>query len=1085
MPGQLKLSYKHKMMRGRILYVTTVLSWLFTALTGHSQTTTATEQGCPFTRYFSAAEYGAHAQNFDIVQDERGLIYVANFAGILEYDGMSWRLITTQQITKVTSLAVEPSGRIVVGTRGEIGFLEPDKNGDMSFAPLTQRLAAEGVTTPDVIRTFTSPEGVYFVTSRHICLLHDDSFTVYPIGNEIYSAFYVNGTLYYNILRGGLYSFKNGQARLIPYSGGLTEATDINAMIPVNDERILIGTGSQALFTLADDHIEPFPTGADAYFETNHISCGCRLPDGSFAIGTSRKGVAVMDRDGRVVIIIDKNAGLSDDDVQGLYTDHDNTLWLALNNGLAHLDLPSPLSYFAAASGLEGGINDLKRFNHVIYAATYRGLYYYDNRDRMFTALPVITTACWSILPLTGELLAATSQGVFSVQDHSIRIVAGGFSMKLLPSATNPAVVYVGQREGLLILEKINGIWHEKKRPRDVTMEVWGMAQDNSGKLWLNGPLSGVASFDTKNEYILEKYDTTSGLPTLSGNYLNFMNGEVIVSTRDGLFKYYSDKDRFEPFTLFPDDSVFSSAWVKIIVSDGQDNLWTTGGDDQGITWHQLTGDHHYRHVVIPFLPVADFVTWVIYPDINGICWFGGPEGLIRYDPAIKKDYTRPFSTFVRKVILKNDSTVFGGSFYDSLHRVVNTQPAALIPRIDYAGNALRIEVASASYPVRGKVLFQHRLQGFDKQWSSWSPEAMKEYTNLHKGAYVFHVKAKNVYGVTGLEGSYAFTVKTPWFLKWWAFILYIMVMATITYGVVIFRSRQLIRDKQRLEKVVQERTADLQQTLEHLKETQVQLVQSEKLASLGKLTAGIAHEIQNPLNFVNNFSALSLELTNELEADLEKEKNNLDAGTFDQIKETVGMIEGNIQKINEHGKRADRIVKGMLQHSRGKSGEFMETDLNQLIEEYVNLAYHGTRAENRDFNAKFTLDLDPAVGKVMVVPQDFSRVILNIVNNACYAVFEKSRKSIPGYSPEITVTTVRHDKEVEIRIKDNGTGIPQTIIDKIFEPFFTTKPTGKGTGLGLSMSYDIISSIHGGKLDVQSVSGESTEFIITLPERR
>jgi signal transduction histidine kinase len=195
-------------------------------------------------------------------------------------------------------------------------------------------------------------------------------------------------------------------------------------------------------------------------------------------------------------------------------------------------------------------------------------------------------------------------------------------------------------------------------------------------------------------------------------------------------------------------------------------------------------------------------------------------------------------------------------------------------------------------------------------------------------------------------------------------------------------------------------------------------------------------------------------------------------------------MIRSNVQKINEHGKRAASIVKGMLQHSRGKSGEFESTDINNLVTEYVNLAYHGMRAKDKSFNTALRTQLDPATGKAMVVPQDLSRVILNIVNNSCYAVDEKSKKGIPGYAPEVLTTTRRIGDRIEIRIRDNGTGMPREVIEKIFNPFFTTKPTGKGTGLGLSMSFDIITQIHKGKLEVQSSEGESTEFIITIPEK-
>lgn len=201
--------------------------------------------------------------------------------------------------------------------------------------------------------------------------------------------------------------------------------------------------------------------------------------------------------------------------------------------------------------------------------------------------------------------------------------------------------------------------------------------------------------------------------------------------------------------------------------------------------------------------------------------------------------------------------------------------------------------------------------------------------------------------------------------------------------------------------------------------------------------------------------------------------------------REVLDMIKGNVQKIYQHGKRAESIVKGMLQHSRGKTEEYELTDINNLVTEYVNLAYHGMRAKNKDFNTAINTQLDPEVREASIIPQDLSRVVLNIVNNACYALDEKTRKKQPGFKPEVLVSTRKVGDKIEIRVKDNGTGIPQHVIDKIFNPFFTTKPTGKGTGLGLSMSYDIVTKMHQGKLEVQSKEGEYTEFIITIPERQ
>ena len=282
-------------------------------------------------------------------------------------------------------------------------------------------------------------------------------------------------------------------------------------------------------------------------------------------------------------------------------------------------------------------------------------------------------------------------------------------------------------------------------------------------------------------------------------------------------------------------------------------------------------------------------------------------------------------------------------------------------------------------------------------------------------------------------------------------------------------------RENERLQKKVDEQTTELKQSLEDLKATQAQLIQSEKMASLGELTAGIAHEIQNPLNFVNNFSEVSNELIDEMNEELDK-------GDIEEAKFIASDLKQNLEKINHHGKRADGIVKGMLQHSRSNTGKKEPTDINKLADEYLRLAYHGLRAKDKSFNAQLETDFDESIKTLNVVPQDIGRVILNLITNAFYAVDEKrSNSESKDFKPTVSVSTKKSKDTIEIIIKDNGNGIPKDIIDKIFQPFFTTKPTGKGTGLGLSMSYDIIKA-HNGKLQVESKDKEGTTFTVSLP---
>ena len=320
---------------------------------------------------------------------------------------------------------------------------------------------------------------------------------------------------------------------------------------------------------------------------------------------------------------------------------------------------------------------------------------------------------------------------------------------------------------------------------------------------------------------------------------------------------------------------------------------------------------------------------------------------------------------------------------------------------------------------------------------------------------------------------------------------------ALLTLGIIVWiisrNKKRLNRtniDLQHKNELIKIQKQEVEETLTKLKAAQAQLIQSEKMASLGELTAGIAHEIQNPLNFVNNFSEVSNELIEELKT--RKKKLNIDD---EEVNELVNDISLNLEKINQHGKRAGDIVKGMLQHSRSNKGILEPTNINALANEYLDLAYHGLRAKDKAFNATLKTDFDETLEKINIIPQDIGRVLLNLITNAFHACAEKAKLSSNDYQPKVTVTTQKINEKIEIKVSDNGNGIPRNIIDKIFQPFFTTKPTGQGTGLGLSLAYDIVKA-HGGQIKVDSraessdnpeianpgSSGEGTTFIIELP---
>lgn len=507
----------------------------------------------------------------------------------------------------------------------------------------------------------------------------------------------------------------------------------------------------------------------------------------------------------------------------------------------------------------------------------------------------------------------------------------------------------------------------------------------------------------------------------------------------------------------------------------------------------------------------------------SGSLWAGTNGGLCEIDPAartVKRSVTRQDGLVDNEVWFLGSvrCSADGAVYFGTAKGLAVYQPAldvanAMAPRMTFrktafaetaaGNNELALEYAALSFADEKRVRYRTRLVGYDKDWSDETPDFKTRYTNL--GAffvpktYKFEVMASNNSGVWTKDPlTHEFKVTPAWWLRWWATIGQLMLLGGIAVGLGVYRTRALAERNRQLEQTVTERTAEVVAQAETLREqnieldeknqeimrTQQQLIVQEKLASLGQLTAGIAHEIRNPLNFVNNFAELSGGLIDELREDINANKEKLGDKSADYIESIIQDLEGNMKRINEHGKRADGIVQGMLMHSRGQKGERAPTKLNALLDEQAQLTYLSVRNAKPDLSVIFKKEYDDTIGEIPTIPQDLSRVFINLINNALYAA-EKRKATMPGdWIPLITMITKNLGDKVEIRIKDNGTGMPPDVAEKVFQPFFTTKPTGEGTGLGLSISYDIVVAEHKGTIRVESVEGEGTEFIIELPKK-
>ncbi len=810
-------------------------------------------------------------------------------------------------------------------------------------------------------------------------------------------------------------------------------------------------------------------------------------------------GIELIDVNKGTLRYINPKDGLSHDVATSIVEDKQNRMWIGTIGGM------NMVEQYGKTTHLLENINIVSLMEDALgnlWVATPNGIVIVNPQRRAMRHLTqangLVHNFVQSFTKSNGSMIVATS---------------GGFN---IIDPVRKTILTAGKKEGF---------------EKDTLYSVF---KDQNANIWFTGPGNGIAMYDSSNNIILQT-DKAHGLSDdgildvrqdMNGRYwlATRTNGINVIDQATGTVSYINDQPGLKDTSnkILQVDS-YGRIWIGtykgIYVADTKAQTLSCISTSQGLSNNRIISLLEYNGSVIAGTNnKINIITAPVPGSKTDTTWkvsiLKGSEGLLKTANSWSTDCITSkgeylwgddgitifntiqpaadsASTFVAGINVMNQSQYFARSSKDTVYNAAYADrqvfswdsvysgynmPANLV--IPYQKNYLQFQYGEASLSRQDTIWYAYLLEGIDKNWSAPTINTVTEnYLNLPSGEYTFKVCSKGINGKWGKPGTFSFTISPPWYKSWWAYTLLALLAAALLRAYIIFRSRMLQKENKVLEEKVVLRTSQLQQSIEELKATQTQLIQSEKMASLGELTAGIAHEIQNPLNFINNFSEVNTELIAEMKEEISK-------GNMAEVIALAADIQSNEQKINHHGKRADSIVKGMLQHSRSNNGQKEFTDINALCDEYLRLSYHGLRAKDKSFNAKFETHFDKSIEKISMVPQDMGRVILNLITNAFYVVNEKKtlrQAQGDSYEPTVSVSTKKEPDKVLITVKDNGNGIPQKILDKIFQPFFTTKPTGQGTGLGLSLSYDIVKA-HGGELKVETKEGEGSEFIITLP---
>jgi len=1017
------------------------------------------EVGNPSVRTFLPRDYGAQSQNWAIVQAPDGLIYVGNGEGVLEYDGVRWRLIPTPNRTPVRSLALDAHGRIYVGAVGEVGYLAPDALGRMAYVPLNPRLDPAHTRFAEVWKIHPCAAGVYFFTREFIFLLTPDGFRHWQVERPLHNGFGVGDRFFIQELDVGLLELDGQQPRPLP-CGDSFKQDKIFTILPWGG-RLLIGTRARGLLLYDGARLTPFPTEADAYLKEHLLYQGALLPDGTLALATLGGGTVLLSREGRLERILDKRAGLADATVYTFCADRQGGLWMGLSNGLARLQWPAPFSRFDAANGLEGTVLAIHRHGPDLYAGTSMGLFRLEpsaaDRPASFKPVPGLKSQTWTIASTPTGLMVGNYQGLFEVREGRAVPVPGVDAAVLAALPGRDGRLYLGLDGGLASLRRAGGAWVFEGRYPGVSESVHSMAEDGDGRLWL-GTMGGEvlrvgfpgADPGAPGAALVERFGAAQGLPVKRQVDVAKVGAGIVFATNEGVCRFLEAERRFVPDPRFASRFEGGPRRVLLLAQGAAGQVWMAT-QDEATSLHELAlgrpdAGGTFRWEQAPFVRFGTMELDAIAADPDGIAWLGGVEGLFRYDAARGGTASSGFGAQVRGVVATRTGDLIRGG-------VRPEAPSRVAPGV----NALRIDFAAASFESGWTNLYQIRLDGYDRDWSPWSPTPFKEYSYLPPGEYVFRVRAMDATGATSREDTWAFTLRPPWYRSGWG----VSLLALLVGGCLLAFHALVAR-------YLDHRTAPLrQQVLDTARELELgqaalaaqafamEKVQKELRSTTeekNQFISMVGHDLRNPLNGI----MLAAELLE-------------DAAVDPGVNRTA-------RSIRNECRNMDNLIGRFLDMAAIEAGTLKPSPTLCSLADFIRLIAerHAPRATRKDI--RLSLELDPQAGAAFTDAKFAQEILDNLVSNAV------------TFSPAGTTVTVglnRSGSSVVLTVQDQGPGFTPEDLARLYTPFtrLSARPTGneKAVGLGLSIVRHMVNAMPC-ELSLTTAPGQGAAFRLVFP---
>ena len=762
------------------------------------------EEGRPVIRNYSPEDYGGGGQNWAIVQDGRGLLYVGSTGGVLEHDGLSWRLIPVPNRDTIRSLAIDDEGRIFAGGVGELGYLAPDEAGQLQFVSLKDRIPEEARTFGDVWRTHVLPDGVYFQSAEALFRWSDGKMRVWKPAVRFNRASAVDGRLYLTQPAVGLTVLEDGAFRSLPGTEQLANEV-FPAVLPHEHGRLLIGTRANGFFIHDGASLVPFPTEIDPVLKASGLYRGLVLPDGTFALSTLDAGLVVMDPRGRQVQVIDKRLGLANDIVYYAMADRDGALWMG-SLGLSRVETPSPASYFLTADMLQSAVSDILRHRGRLYVAGQEGVSVLrpatQGRLPEFVRVAGIRNQCWWFAGLDDpsdtppQLLLGCSDGLFRIEGEMaspVRPSVGGdfLASVLLRSRVDPARVWVGLFNGLVSIRWADGRWVDEGRVAGISDQVRTLHENPDGSLWAGTQATGLLRVSLepgagpgapRGAARVERFGAADGL--IDGGVFVVQAGGTAYFQVGGAHPFVARRD--EASKTFVPEPAFDDVRVDQLTGgfglyEGPDGTVHANFGRETVAMRRAP-DGTWTVDRARFSRFGDRGAARMYVEADGTAWLALEDRLARFDPARQTGRERTLTTMIRRVTANQTRLLFGGA-----------SEAVDPPRLDPALSALRFEFAAPRFGDQNAIEYQSRLEGLDPDWSPWTHESRRDFTNLGFGDYHFRVRARHAGGQVSDEAVYAFTILPPWYRTWWAYAAYVLLIAALAFSVDRLQRRRVI----------------------------------------------------------------------------------------------------------------------------------------------------------------------------------------------------------------------------------------------------------------------------------------------------